>query len=133
MTESKTYIYVVENISTRDIKSNPQGNRHPGEAEMLYDEVYIKTRDNLRLYGWFVKQSIAFDYPTIIYFQENAGNIGMRIPFLKKLYHKLQVNILIVGYRGYGYSEGEPTEQGLMLDGEVYHKFYIGHFELRFL
>ena len=41
------------------------------------------------------------------------------LPFMNKLYLKLKVNILVVGYRGYGYSEGFPTEEGLMLDGEV--------------
>ena len=86
---------------------------------MLYEDVYIQTKDNLKLFGWFIKQAIPYDVPTLIYFQENAGNIGMRIPFMNKLYLKLKVNILIVGYRGYGYSEGSPTEEGLMLDGEV--------------
>jgi pimeloyl-ACP methyl ester carboxylesterase len=117
------YMTVIENVSTKDIKSNPQGNRHPGEANMLYEEVYIQTSDNLKLFGWFVKQAIPFDCPTLIYFQENAGNIGMRIPFMNKLYQKLKVNILIVGYRGYGYSEGIPSEEGLMLDGEAILKY----------
>jgi pimeloyl-ACP methyl ester carboxylesterase len=31
----------------------------------------------------------------------------------------LKVNVLVVGYRGYGYSEGYPTEEGLMLDSEA--------------
>jgi len=110
---------LVENVSTRDIRSNPLGNRHPGEADMIYEEVFVKTNDNLKLFGWFIKQALPLDCPTLIYFQENAGNIGMRIPFIKKLYNKLRVNILIVGYRGYGYSEGIPSEEGLMLDGEV--------------
>jgi hypothetical protein len=119
MTVSKYSINLVENVSTRDIRSNPLGNRHPGEADMIYEEVFVKTNDNLKLFGWFIKQALPLDCPTLIYFQENAGNIGMRIPFIKKLYNKLRVNILIVGYRGYGYSEGIPSEEGLMLDGEV--------------
>lgn len=86
---------------------------------MDYENIYVKTKDNLTLFGWFVKQANPLDSPTLVYFQENAGNIGMRIPFMNKLYHKLKVNIVIVGYRGYGYSEGTPTEEGLMLDGEA--------------
>jgi hypothetical protein len=31
----------------------------------------------------------------------------------------MKVNVLVVGYRGYGYSEGFPTEEGLMLDSET--------------
>lgn len=86
---------------------------------MLYEDVFVKTKDNLKLFGWFIKQALPFDCATLVYFQENAGNIGMRIPFMKRLYQNVKVNILIVGYRGYGYSEGYPTEEGLMLDGEV--------------
>ena len=35
------------------------------------------------------------------------------------LYFELEVNILIVGYRGYGHSEGTPSEAGLELDAEA--------------
>lgn len=45
-------------------------------------------------------------------------DIGSRLYFIKKLIYSLSANVLIVGYRGYGKSEGIPTEQGLMLDAE---------------
>ena len=35
------------------------------------------------------------------------------------LYFELEVNVLIVGYRGYGHSEGTPSEEGLELDAEA--------------
>jgi hypothetical protein len=38
---------------------------------------------------------------------------------MKYLVTFLNVNVIIVGYRGYGKSEGTPTEQGIMLDAEV--------------
>ncbi len=43
------------------------------------------------------------------------------------LYKKLKVNVLAVGYRGYGYSEGIPSEQGLMLDGEAITEYAFKH------
>lgn len=46
-------------------------------------------------------------------------DIGSRIPFMKHLVTYLQVNVVIVGYRGYGRSEGKPTERGLMYDAEA--------------
>ncbi len=55
----------------------------------------------------------------MIYFHENAGNIGNRMQFLEVLYFELEVNILIVGYRGYGHSEGTPSEGGLEIDAEA--------------
>lgn len=60
---------------------------------------------------------------TFIYFHENAGNIGMRMPLLSKMTEKMKCNILIVGYRGYGHSEGTPEEIGIGNDGEAIFKF----------
>lgn len=33
-------------------------------------------------------------------------------------YHKLNINILMVEYRGYGLSEGAPNERGLYIDAQ---------------
>lgn len=35
------------------------------------------------------------------------------------LYHSLHCNILLVEYRGYGLSEGHPSEEGLYLDAKA--------------
>ena len=43
---------------------------------------------------------------TIIFMHENAGNIGLRLDWFELVYHKLDINIVAVGYRGYGRSEG---------------------------
>lgn len=42
---------------------------------------------------------------------ENAGNIGLRLPYFKMVIDNLEVNILSMAYRGYSYSDEEtPTE-----------------------
>jgi len=70
------------------------------------------------LHGWFVKtQNHSSTAPTIVFFHENAGNIGTRLPFIKYYIRLHECNVLIVAYRGYSYSEGIPTELGLKLDG----------------
>ena len=47
---------------------------------------------------------------------ENAGNIGMRMDFIASIHSYLTANVVIVGYRGYGHSTCNPSEQGLMID-----------------
>ena len=54
--------------------------------------------------------------PTVLYFHENAGNLGSRMDFLEEFYRRVGVNILIVAYRGYSGSEGSPSETGLKKD-----------------
>ena len=108
------------NMCTNDIKANPNPYQNPLQFDMTYKELRIITADNIKLYGWFMyhPDSGSFKRPTFIYFHENAGNIGFRLPFAQLLYQYLKVNVLVVGYRGYGYSEGTPTEEGLMIDAE---------------
>ena len=49
---------------------------------------------------------------------------------IEVLYFELEVNVLIVGYRGYGHSEGTPSEQGLELDAEAIFKYALEHKEI---
>jgi abhydrolase domain-containing protein 13 len=46
------------------------------------------------------------------------------------LYQELEVNVLIVGYRGYGHSEGTPSEAGLELDADAIFSFAQNHKEI---
>ena len=56
---------------------------------------------------------------TIIFLHENAGNIGLRLDWFELIYHKLDVNIVCVAYRGYSRSEGEPTQEGILQDAQA--------------
>jgi pimeloyl-ACP methyl ester carboxylesterase len=49
----------------------------------------------------------------------------MRLNLINELVKNLNVNIVIVGYRGYGPSEGIPTESGIKLDGEAIMKYVL--------
>lgn len=97
---------------------------------MPYEDVIVTTSDGLKLAGWFIKQKNPTAHETVIYFHENAGNIGNRLYAIEALYIELEVNILIVGYRGYGHSEGTPTEPGLELDAEAIFQFALSHKEI---
>jgi pimeloyl-ACP methyl ester carboxylesterase len=45
--------------------------------------------------------------------------MGMRLPSMHMLWMKLQVNVFMVSYRGYGRSEGEPDEKGIKMDADA--------------
>ncbi|XP_007891662.1 protein ABHD13 isoform X1 [Callorhinchus milii] len=86
-----------------------------------YENLFIKTKDGIRLNLILLRYTgdNAPYAPTIIYFHGNAGNIGHRIQNALLMMVNLKVNLLLVDYRGYGRSEGEPSEQGLYLDSEA--------------
>ena len=82
----------------------------PDARGIQYEEVWLKTKDNIKLQGWFMFQPTETDKrETLIFFHENAGNIGLRLDWFQLVYTNLGVNILAVAYRGFSASEGKPT------------------------
>ena len=56
---------------------------------------------------------------TVLSFHGNAGNIGHRLPIAKVLAHDLNCTTLMLEYRGYGLSTGDPSEKGLCIDAQT--------------
>merc|ERR1712087_602660 len=82
-----------------------------------YEDVNMKTKDGLRIHGWFIKGAeVTNDAPTVLFCHANAGNIGLRLPNFAELVKRLDANIFALDYRGYGFSEGTPSEEGLIED-----------------
>ncbi|MFO8025458.1 alpha/beta hydrolase [Thiohalophilus sp.] len=90
--------------------------RTPGDIDLAYEDVDLQTRDGVRLHGWWVEHPQP--QGTILFFHGNAGNISHRLQTLR-LFHQLGYQSLIIDYRGYGQSEGKPSERGLYADAEA--------------
>jgi len=106
----------------RQIKYNPPVFTSPTifDPDLNYEDVWIRCKDDIYIHSWFILQPepIRNDAPTFLYFHGNAGNIGFRLHGARDLYKTLKVNILMVEYRGYGNSEGTPSQPGLMMDAD---------------
>ncbi|GBM82671.1 Protein ABHD13 [Araneus ventricosus] len=91
------------------------------------ESIFLKTDDDVKIHAFFIKQdpSIIGHVPTVLYFHGNAGNIGHRLPNAQGLYQFCGCNILLLEYRGYGHSEGVPSEEGLYLDAQAGMKFLL--------
>lgn len=85
----------------------------PRAIGLAYEEVWIDTADGVRLHAWYVPADPARG--TLLFFHGNAGHIGHRLESIAQ-FHSLGLNVLIVDYRGYGESEGAPTEAGTYAD-----------------
>jgi fermentation-respiration switch protein FrsA (DUF1100 family) len=108
----------------RTPEDNPFGYQDPSQQQLKYEDVRLTTADGLLLHGWFIPApkaySVAIDGAvagaTILFCHENAGNIGLRASEYKLVHHKLRVNQFVFDYRGYGHSQGTPSEHGLVTD-----------------
>lgn len=104
----------------RQIANNPfQRVRSPSYYHFDYHDFYIETKDKVSIHCWLIRQPNSTSCATIVSFHGNAGNIGYRLPNAYFMFKQLNCNILMVDYRGYGNSEGCPTQQGLMFDAEA--------------
>ena len=88
----------------------------PSSVGLPFEDAEFEAADGVRLHGWFVPGSRDV---TLLWFHGNAGNIGHRVDNLRLLHDRLETSILIFDYRGYGRSEGTPSEEGLYLDAEA--------------
>ena len=88
----------------------------PRDIGLDYEDVWLTTSDGVRIHGWYVPAAGAG--ATIVFLHGNAGNISHRLDTLR-IFHRLHVNTLIIDYRGYGQSDGSPSEPGSYLDARA--------------
>lgn len=88
----------------------------PASVGLTFDDVTLLCADSTKISAWFVPHADAL--ATILFFHGNAGNNGHRLEELRR-FHQMQYNAMIVDYRGFGKSEGSPTESGTYLDAQA--------------
>ncbi|WWC69226.1 uncharacterized protein I206_103163 [Kwoniella pini CBS 10737] len=65
--------------------------------------------------------------PTVVIFHANAGNMGHRVPLARKFNVDHGCNVFMLSYRGYGLSEGRPSEHGIRIDLETAMEYIKSH------
>lgn len=88
----------------------------PRAVGMPYEDVWLATEDNVRVHGWFIATPGA--RATVLHLHGNAGNISHRLERIK-LFAELGLSVFLVDYRGYGQSEGRPSEEGTYRDARA--------------
>jgi len=98
----------------KTIEITPQHHRIP------YEEISFRAADHTLLHGWHFP--VKGDRPTILFCHGNAGNISHRLDNIRHLV-ATGFPVFIFDYRGYGRSEGRPSEKGLYEDGLAAYNF----------
>ena len=79
------------------------------------EDVTFRSGDGVRLRGWYWPGERT---ATLVIFHGNAGHRGHRLDWMADL-HRLGYGVFLFDYRGYGGSEGSPSEDGLYRDGDA--------------
>lgn len=88
----------------------------PENIGLKAEGLLLQTKDNVNLHGWWLRGK---GEKALVLCHGNAGNISNSLNFAKSMIEVLGVDVLLVDYRGYGLSEGNPSEEGFYLDGFV--------------
>ena len=106
-----TFIYFYQ----RNLLYHPSENNYQNdEIKFEYKEVYIEVEDEIELKSWLIEKDFT-KFKTLLIFHGNAGDLSNRIYKLNEL-NKLDINILLISWRGFNGNKGSPTEKNLYKD-----------------
>mmetsp|Transcript_29065 Transcript_29065/g.81906 ORF Transcript_29065/g.81906 Transcript_29065/m.81906 type:complete len:304 (+) Transcript_29065:221-1132(+) len=101
----------------------------PDYFHLDYEDLTLTASDGTKLHAWLTwpggsgPRRQKKDVPVVLFLQENAGNMSYRIPFVKTLAFSCDCVVLMLSYRGYGDSEGQPSQAGLEMDSAAALKY----------
>jgi len=118
----------------------------PSDFSIPYTDLELTTPDDIKIRAFLLLQrpvlnmnetpvkwdeqsdeEFAATRPTVLMFHGNGGNHGHRIPLGKIFFGRMRCNVLMLSYRGYGHSEGTPSEKGLQIDAQTILDYVHAH------
>tara|TARA_B100001079_G_scaffold89652_1_gene76991 strand:- start:404 stop:1108 length:705 start_codon:yes stop_codon:yes gene_type:complete len=78
------------------------------------EKVRVKSLDDIELLSWYYNKDLK-KYKTILFLHGNAGALENRIYKLNH-FKNMDINFLIISWRGFNGNKGKPTEKGLYKD-----------------
>ena len=106
----------------------------PDQLGLKYEDVTLTASDGVRINGWFLPAEVSTKAgvdanalpsptkPTVLFFHGNAGNISDRLE-KTGIFRDLGADTFIIDYRGYGRSEGQPSEEGTYRDAQAAYEY----------
>jgi fermentation-respiration switch protein FrsA (DUF1100 family) len=102
--------------------------RHPQglwdlQSRLGAQDVWLGAADGVRIHGWWIPSPGS--RLATLFLHGNAGNLTHRVGHIREI-TAVGSSLLIIDYRGYGKSEGRPSEQGLYADAEAGYRYLLG-------
>jgi fermentation-respiration switch protein FrsA (DUF1100 family) len=89
----------------------------PAVASALgVQDVWLRAEDGTKIHGWWVRSEGS--RLATLFLHGNAGNIGYRGNHIHEIV-AAGSDLLIIDYRGFGRSQGRPSESGLAMDADA--------------
>lgn len=88
----------------------------PDDVGLSGEEIFLETEDGVRIHAFWLPAPGSDR--TLLFLHGNAGNASHRLPNAAELV-AMDISVLLLDYRGYGRSEGRPSEAGVYADARA--------------
>ncbi|MDY3558824.1 alpha/beta hydrolase [Gemmata sp. JC673] len=106
----------IENAIVFQPKPFPKGDWNPAPRT---EDVWIDSSDGVRLHGWLAEPARGPSRAVVLYTHGNGGNVTNRRHVIELFRDRMNATVLVFDYRGYGRSDGRPTENGVLDDARA--------------
>jgi len=89
----------------------------PSQLRLAWEDLLLTTLDGVRIRAWWIPAGRP-DAPVLMYVHGNGANLSSFVDIAASC-HQHGLSFFAIDYRGYGTSEGTPTEQGLYRDARA--------------
>ena len=111
------FILISTYLFQRNLLYHPGENNYSGDKLTVeIERVNVKTKDNIDLLSWYHNKNLN-SHKTILFLHGNAGSLENRIHKINH-FKDINVNFLLVSWRGFSGNKGKPTEKGLYEDAK---------------
>lgn len=94
----------------------------PADKNLSYEWVNLTSKGGVKIYGWWVPSTKPRG--VVLFCHGNGGNISYLLD-TAEIFHRLGLSSLLFDYRGYGKSEGHPSEDGTYQDAEAAWNYLV--------
>ena len=111
------FILISTYVFQRNLLYHPKENNYFGDLLTVeIEKVKISTQDRIELLSWYHNKNLN-NYKTILFLHGNAGSLENRIHKINH-FKDMNVNFLLISWRGFSGNKGKPTEKGLYEDAK---------------
>ena len=104
-------------INQRKLLYLPSENNYLDDPiNFAYNEFFIEVDKNIEIKSWLIEKDLK-KYKTILFLHGNAGNLLNRSYKLNR-FNELDLNVLIISWRGFSGNQGKPNETNLYEDAK---------------
>jgi hypothetical protein len=86
-------------------------------AWLAHEDVYFTAADGTKLHGWYVEHP--HPRAQVVLCHGNGEHVSYLASELAAMRDDYRISIFAFDYRGYGQSDGQPHEAGILSDGEA--------------